>query len=61
MNRFKQTGLFFILTLTILALSACVALLPPDTVDEAAAEETMTDAGATYDGPVTEVAIRRVN
>ena len=61
MNRFKQTGLFFILTLTILALSACVALLPPDTVDEAAAEETMTDAGATYDGPVIEVAIRRVN
>ena len=61
MNRFRQTGLTLVLTLTILALSACVTALPPEIADEAAAEETVTDAGTAYDGPVTEIAIRRVN
>ena len=43
MNRFKQTGLFFMLTLAILALSACVAALPPEAMGEEATEESMTD------------------
>ncbi len=43
MNRFTQTGLFFILTLTILALSACVAAVPPEASGPAATEESMTE------------------
>lgn len=65
MNRFKRTGLFLTLALTILALSACTIALPVEVVDEAASEESavenVTDEPAAYDGPVTEIAIRRVN
>ncbi len=56
MNRFTQTALMVILNLIILALSGCVAVLPPE-----ASMEADSDPVQTYDGPVTEIAIRRVN
>ena len=56
MNRFTQTGLMVILTLIVLALSGCVAVLPPE-----ASMEADSDSVQTVDGPVTEIAIRRVN
>ena len=59
MNRFKQTGVFLLVAVAALALSACIA--PLEGMGGADVQETGPDEDATYDGPVTEIAIRRVN